>query len=124
MKTWLIYMLIPIMLLQCNMTLIICTSFYYNQNYIEKYLCVQRSMENNTCHGTCYLMQKLKNQQEKEQQNFKVNLQEGMVVIQHLFSFKLQTINTPNATDYSLYSSKLHPREYTYLLDRPPLFGS
>ena len=124
MKTWLLYMLIPIMLLQCNMTLIICTSFYYNQNYIEKYLCVQRSMENNTCHGTCYLMQKLKNQQEKEQQNFKVNLQEGMVVIQHLFSFKLLTINTPNFTDYSLYSSKLPPREYTYLLDRPPLFGS
>ena len=123
MKSLLLYILIPIMLIQCNMTLVICTSFYYNQNYIEKYLCVQRSMENNTCHGQCYLMQKLKKQQEKEQQSFKINLQESLAVCQHLFSFDILTYQTSVVKQFNIYFSNLNPRDYVYTLDRPPLFG-
>jgi len=123
MKTWLLYILIPIMLIQCNMTLVICTSFYYNQNYIEKYLCVQRSIENNTCQGQCFLMKKLKNQQEKEQQNFKINLQESLAVNPHLFSSET-LISTPIVKSvYGIFSSKMNPRDFIYALDRPPLFG-
>lgn len=123
MKIWLTYLLIPIMLIQCNMTLVICTSFYYNQNYIEKYLCVQRSMENNTCHGQCYLMKKLKNQQEKEQQNFKINLQEGLAVDTNFFSIDLSSFTPIVSTCYNLYLSNLNPKDYSYSLDRPPLLG-
>ncbi|WP_223815218.1 hypothetical protein [Sphingobacterium litopenaei] len=123
MKTWLLYILIPIMLIQCNMTLVICTSFYYNQNYIEKYLCVQRSMENNTCHGQCYLMKKLKSQQENEQQSFKINFQEGLAVNTDFFSFELTSLLPIQNKIYSLYTSNLNPKDYSFTLDRPPLFG-
>lgn len=110
------------MLLQCNMTLVICTSFYYNQNFIEKYLCVQRSIENNTCHGQCYLMKKLKIQQEKEQQNFKINLQESIAVNPTVLSFNSSPLAGVIEITYSLYTSKLNPREFIYSVDRPPLF--
>lgn len=123
MKTWLLYILIPIMLIQCNMTLVICTSFYYNQNYIEKYLCVQRSMENNTCHGQCYLMKKLKSQQENEQQSFKINFQEGLAVNTDFFSFELTSLLPIQNNIYNLYTSNLNPKDYSFTLDRPPLFG-
>ncbi len=123
MKTWFVYLLLPIMLIQCNMTLVICTSFYYNQHYIEKYLCVQRSMENNTCHGQCYLMQKLKKQQDQEQQSFKINLQEGLAVSTKLFAFDLPVVQLQDQKQFSIFTSKLNPRDYVYILDRPPLFG-
>ena len=111
------------MLLQCNMTLVICTSFYYNQNYIEKYLCVQRNMENNKCQGQCFLMKKLKNQQENEQQNFKVNFQESLAVNPNLFSSDIY-LSTPILKKvYGLFTSNLNPRDFIYTLDRPPLIG-
>lgn len=80
-------------------------------------------MENNTCHGQCYLMQKLKNQQEKEQQSFKVNFQEGLAVVYTMFSFDLPMYNNQDGIVYNLFSSNLFPREYIFLLDRPPLIG-
>lgn len=123
MKLWLTYLLIPVMLIQCNMTLVICTSFYYNQKYIEKYLCVQRSMKNNTCHGQCYLMKKLKKQQDNEQRNFKVNFQEGATVTPMLYSFEITTAKSSSIKVYSLYRSKLLPKDYSYSIDRPPLLS-
>lgn len=78
MKKIVLYFLLPLMLLQSNMTLLITTSFYYNRNYIERYLCIQRNMENNNCHGQCYLAKKLKQQQEKEQESFKINFHEAI----------------------------------------------
>ncbi|MCA5003659.1 hypothetical protein [Sphingobacterium bovistauri] len=105
------------------MTLVISTSFYYNQNYIEKYLCVQRSMQNNTCHGQCYLMQKLKKQQEKEQQSFKINFQEGIAVQHQLFSFDINLAVQKSTPQYNLYSTNLNPRDYSFNLYHPPVFG-
>lgn len=111
------------MLLQCNMTLVICTSFYYNQNFIEKYICVQRASKNNTCHGQCFLMKKLKNQQEKEQQNFKVHFHEALAV-NPIISFIDQPIINEIQTDtFGLYKSNLVPKEYINSIFRPPLFS-
>ena len=85
---------------------------------------MQRSMENNTCHGQCYLMQKLKTQQENEQQNFKINFQEGLAVDHHLFSFEWFIFNPiSEVAEYSMYTSTLNPRDYIYSLDRPPVLG-
>lgn len=122
MKRWLIYILLPIMLLQSNMTLVICTSFYYNQNFIEKYLCVQRNMQNNTCHGQCYLMKKLKNQQEKEQKNFKINLHESFIISAEYFCFDI-TETLFITKKYNLYSDPFQPKDFIQSVDRPPLFG-
>lgn len=122
MKKWLTYLLIPVMLIQCNMTLVICTSFYYNQKYIEKYLCVQRNMEHNTCHGKCYLMKKLKAQQENEQKNFKVNFHESLAVDHFQNEVDLCTTVTELAKTYPLYFCNLNPQDYIYSIDHPPLF--
>lgn len=121
MNRFLLYIMIPIMLLQSNMTLLISASFYYNQNYIEKYLCIQRNMENNSCHGQCYLMQKLKDQQEKEQQNFKVHFHEASTVdaVEFCFENPQTTILLPH--DYPLYQSSLNPKDHIGTLFHPPL---
>lgn len=121
MKKWILYLLIPVMLLQSNTTFLICTSFYYNQNYIEKYLCVQRSMANNNCHGQCYLAKKLKAQQEHEQENFKVNLQESSPIESYRFCFDRPLSTEFPKTDYSLYNSNLFPKDEIGALFRPPL---
>lgn len=122
MKKTLLYLLIPIMLVQSNMTLLITVSFYYNQNYIEKYLCIQRDMENNPCKGQCFLAKRIKQQQEQEQQNFKVHVHESFVEnrqVEYLittptYSFSLNMENG--------YIPDLYPKEYYTKLDKPPIF--
>lgn len=84
---------------------------------------MQRSMENNTCHGQCYLMQKLKKQQENEQQNFKVNFHESYVANPEVFSFDIAHLSTSLVEEFNVYSSNLFPRDFVYSLDRPPLLG-
>ncbi|MVZ65063.1 hypothetical protein GQF61_04310 [Sphingobacterium sp. DK4209] len=103
------------------MTLLISASFYYNQNYIEKYLCIQRDMENNSCHGQCYLAKKLKAQQEQEQQNFKMNLHEACTLQIFSFSFKSPTYSELNSSDYAIFKSNLNPKDISIGLLRPPL---
>lgn len=113
--------MIPIMLLQSNMTIVIVTSFYYNQNFIEKYLCVQRNMQNNTCHGQCYLMKKIKDKQENEQQNFKVNFHEANIV--NAFSIEIPTIAIIpfDKITYPAYQTDMVPSDYYASVFRPPV---
>jgi len=113
--------MIPIMLLQSNMTLLISASFYYNQNYIEKYLCIQRNMENNSCHGQCYLAKKLKAQQEQEQQNFKLNFHEAFTQQDFVFSFQSPVYPKFIQLDYALFQSNMNPKDISTNLLRPPL---
>ena len=80
-------------------------------------------METNTCHGQCYLMQKLKKQQEKEQQSFKINLQEGLAVDHQEFSLKSPSVFPQRNDNYNLYNSALNPQDYIGTIDRPPLLG-
>ena len=121
MKRLLLYLMIPIMLLQSNMTLLISASFYYNQNYIEKYLCIQRNMENNSCHGQCYLAKKLKAQQEQEQQNFKLNFHEAFTQQDFVFSFQSPVYPKLIQLDYALFQSNMNPKDISTNLLRPPL---
>jgi hypothetical protein len=86
-------------------------------------LCVQRDMENNTCQGQCFLMKKLKNQQEKEQQNFKINFQESLAVNPHLFLSDIVVSVPIQKKVYGSFTSNLNPRDFIYTLDRPPLLG-
>lgn len=116
-----LYFLIPIMLLQSNMTLLITTSFYYNQNYIEKYLCVQRKMEHNNCHGQCYLAKKLKQQQEKEQQSFKVNLHEAVNSAIVIFNFLRPWAIIVYQIEFNLFEPNFYQLKFANKVFRPPL---
>lgn len=121
MKKLLLYLIIPIMLLQSNMTLLITTSFYYNQNYIEKYLCIQRNMENNTCHGQCFLAKKLKQQQEKEQESFKVHFHESLAMTPVSFDFANTQSLESKTPRYNRYAPNLNPKDFTGTPFHPPL---
>lgn len=68
-------------------------------------------------------MKKLKNQQEKEQQNFKINLQESFALQKDIFSFDLPTYVSLKPNSYSRYKSSLNPKDYTLTVDRPPIIG-
>lgn len=123
MKKWLLYLLIPIMLLQSNMTIVICTSFYYNQNYIEKYLCLQRGFKVNNCHGQCYLMKKLKDKQENEQKNFKVNFQEDLIEKIALITIPKSTFIILKNVEYPNYREHNKGNEALESLFRPPILA-
>lgn len=116
-----LYMLIPIMLFQSNMALIISVSFYHNQTFIAKYLCVQRSINNNSCQGQCYLMRKIQAQQEQEQANFKVNLQEALLIQAQQNTLASPILPALQKADYLPFRNKLFPKEPIQSLFRPPL---
>lgn len=114
-------MLIPVMLLQSNMTLMTCVSFYYNRQYIEKNLCIQRDMENNTCQGQCVLMQKLKEQQEQERQHVNVHIQEALVDMSTDMASLLQPPVAFALTARTGYQSNLFVEPVASDIDRPPI---
>jgi len=111
------------MLLQSNMTIVICTSFYYNQNYIEKYLCIQRDMKNNNCHGQCYLMKKIKEKQENEQKNFKVHFHEATIVTAYSTDLAPVKPITISKTTYPIYQVDLRNDKYINAIFRPPILA-
>ncbi len=109
------------MLFQSNMTLIITTSFYYNQNYIEKYLCIQRNMQNNMCHGHCYLAKKLRQQQEKEQEAIKLNFHESFQININFIEFNIPEAPIYSNQIFNLFRSNLFSQEIIEKLYRPPV---
>lgn len=115
--------MIPIMLLQTNMTIVICTSFYYNQNYIEKYLCIQRDMKVNNCHGQCYLMKKLKDKQENEQKNFKVIFHEATVTLADIIELPSVITIPLDRLSFSDYKSEMNPSDFNKSIFRPPVLA-
>lgn len=109
------------MLVQSNMTLLICSSFYYNQEFIAKNLCEQRLVANNSCHGQCVLMKKIRAAKEKEQDSQKVNLQEAFVFEQQQQDLQRPLATTDILLNYALFRSNLFPRQVFNNLFRPPL---
>ncbi len=124
MKKLLLFLMIPIMLIQSNMTLMICTSFYYNQEYIAKNLCEQRLVANNHCHGQCVLMKKIRAAREKEQDSLKVNFHEAFVFENFTADIQQPLHSEIIAIDFSEYQSNLFPRQIYNALFRPPLAHS
>lgn len=63
--------------------------FELNQQYIATNLCVNRNKPQLHCNGKCYLMNKLKQAQEKEQkqerQSMKIQVQDALVVAPLIF---------------------------------------
>lgn len=80
-------------------------------------------MKNNTCHGQCYLMKKLKSQQEREQANFKVNFHEAFVAAPSEVEFQ-NPIKTRSFVDIqNLYISNLFPEDYSAIVFHPPVLA-
>ncbi len=73
MKKLVVILFLGVFVFQCTSNLFILTSFFINRNYISQNLCINRFDKTPTCKGQCYLGDKLKENEKKEQKlpNFK-----------------------------------------------------
>lgn len=77
------------MLSQSLAALWVTMGFYTNRKFIAKNQCENRFIPNSPCQGQCVLMKKLKEQQEKEQQQPDLKVKEIV-----LFSQVAESLNT------------------------------
>lgn len=77
--------------------LFVVAGFEMNKSYIASTLCINKDKPQLHCNGKCYLMKKLKQAQDKEEQEAhqfqKIQLQEAIVSLP--FLFKSYTIALP-----------------------------
>lgn len=73
MKRLVVILFLGVFVFQCTSNLFILTSFLINIDYISENLCINRFDKIPTCKGQCYLGDKLKENEKKEQKlpNFK-----------------------------------------------------
>jgi hypothetical protein len=96
---------IAILLLCCSVSvnlsgLFVFAGFEMNRSYIAEELCINRNRPELHCNGKCYLMNKLKQAQDKEQkqehQFLKVQLQLQEAIVSLPFIFKQYSIAAVN----------------------------
>jgi len=118
---------VAILLLCCSLAvnlsgLLVFAGFEMNKSYIAKELCVNKNRPEMHCNGRCYLMNKLKQAQEKEhqqeQQFQKIQLQEALVYTP--FTFKRyaspsRPLHFPYATGIPVSSvnAVFHPPQFS-----------
>ncbi|WP_149207762.1 hypothetical protein [Flavobacterium johnsoniae] len=67
--------------------------FYINQDYIAKNICINRFDAIPICNGKCYLEEKLKAQEDKQQQKFPtVTYKEVQLFLQHPDQFVFKAV--------------------------------
>ena len=73
MKKLVVILFLGVFVFQCTSNLFILTSFFINRNYISQNLCIKRFDKIPNFKGQCYLGDKLKENEKKEQKlpNFK-----------------------------------------------------
>jgi len=87
---------IAILLLCCSVSVnlsgfFVFAGFEMNRTYIANELCINRNRPELHCNGRCYLMNKLKQAQDKEQkqerqfQKIQLQLQEAIVILPYVF---------------------------------------
>jgi hypothetical protein len=125
--------LVAIVLLVCSVSVslsnfVMHTIFSYNQNTLAKEFCVNKNKPQLHCNGKCYLLKKLKQAQEKEQQQDqklrKILLQEAVIML----PFKLNTYRAeegiqlvphcagkPVTHAYSVFHPPQPPASYLFL---------
>lgn len=78
-------------------------------------------MINNDCHGQCYLMKKLKSQQDREQENFKVHFHEADLKTPVFYEISKLGLVKSITIIYSIYRSTLHPILFSNNIFHPPI---
>jgi hypothetical protein len=87
--------LVAIMLLICSVSLslshfVLSTVFRYNQDTLAKQFCINKNRPQLHCNGSCYLLKKLKQAQDKEEQQDqkvqKIHLQEAVIILPFKFN--------------------------------------
>jgi hypothetical protein len=116
--------LVAIVLLVCSVSVslsnfVMLTIFSYNQNTLAKEFCVNKNKPQLHCNGKCYLLKKLKQAQEKEQQQDqklqKILLQEAVIML----PFKFNPYRVEEGIQLVLHSAG-KPVTYAYSVFHPP----
>ena len=96
-------------------------AFEVNQGYIAEQLCIDRDVEESSCNGKCYLMQKIKKQEDEKQEDPVKNTNNRE------FSFiwhvdEIEQLVTPAFTTNKI-TNRFHAffsKGFQYRHDRPP----
>jgi hypothetical protein len=109
---------------QCTSNLFILYSFFINRDYISENLCINRFDKIPTCKGQCYLGEKLKENEKKEQKFPNLKVKETQL----LFHQEISKLNISVYTNNGLFDNplifSLHAYSSNYLTDifHPPQF--
>ena len=77
-----------------------------NYDYISKVLCINKDKPEMSCKGTCQLMKKMEQQQEKDFQSLRILIEEYPIGFVELISLEVKSIlNTNTSSSYAYYSS-------------------
>ena len=105
MRKSILFILLLSFIYQSTSSIWIITSFYINQDYIAKNICINRFDAIPVCNGKCFLEKKLSTDAEKEQQIPNIKNKE----VHPLF---LQVVNYKPVTAYQTFTQVDYP-EYT-----------
>ncbi len=119
-KNSIVYILVFLYLVAMVRPIFPLMEYVVNEDYIAEFLCINKDKKELECHGKCYLMQRLQEQNEEKKQNLpKIVMEEypiGFVQLLHFPSKEFDQISKRALFDYS--------NAYTYLFApynfRPP----
>jgi len=98
------------MLSQSLSVVLVTAGFYANRDFIAKNQCENRFIPDSPCKGQCVLMKKLKDQQEKEQQQPELKLKEII-----LFSQVSENVDAGVRTGFD-HIVRYHPQPEAHYL--------
>lgn len=81
-----------------------------NYDYISKILCINKDKPEMSCNGKCQLMQKLEEQQEKDFQSLRIQMDEYPIGF-----VKFLRINSIKNDENSLKNNHYYKNQYSYL---------
>ncbi len=91
-----------------------------NYDYISKTLCINKDKPMMHCNGKCYLMKKIKKQQENDFKSLQISMEEYPIGFVEIVS-----INVPNRDMNTTKRLHFHQQIYTFMADnsifRPPV---
>lgn len=98
------------------------TSFYINRDYIAENLCVNRFEAIPVCKGQCFLDEKLKENENKQEQRLPDLKQNQIQLFQPVdfFSFDLQTDIIFKEMTYGVLDQHFNTSEFTLSIFQPP----
>ncbi|QHC86199.1 hypothetical protein AS589_16080 [Empedobacter brevis] len=120
MRKSILFILLLSFLYQNTSSIWIITSFYINQDYIAKNICVNRFDLIPVCNGKCYLQKELSADSEKEKQIPNIKVQEVQPLFcQIIYQYTLETLTVVHLI-YPEYSSEFLVSNMISSVFQPP----
>ncbi|MDD2983888.1 MAG: hypothetical protein PHQ74_10925 [Crocinitomicaceae bacterium] len=122
MKKFVAYILLMGFITQSFSQLWVMTSFYINREYIAENVCINRFEAIPVCKGQCFLDEKLKENENKQEQRLPDLKQYQIQLFQPVdfFSFDFQTNVIYKEITYGVLDQNFNTSEFTLSIFQPP----